>query len=134
MTLNTEQEEDFVNYWEQLYRDDEEGLPPKTQMIDPPTANEIVNSLRKLKRKKACGPDQITAELLQGAGSVGEQMTVKLIQRIWQEGRVPAAMKLANVILVPKTIPPSHNPAEHRPISLLNMWYKVLDNIIKDRL
>ena len=64
MTLNTEQEEDFVNYWEQLYRDDEEGLPPKTQMIDPPTANEIVNSLRKLKRKKACGPDQITAELL----------------------------------------------------------------------
>lgn len=72
MTLNTDQEENFVNYWEELYRDDEEGLPPKAQMINPPTANEIVNSLRNLKKKKACGPDQITAELLQGAGSVGE--------------------------------------------------------------
>lgn len=61
-------------------------------------------------------------------------MTVKLIQRIWQEGRVPAAMKQANIILLPKTTPPSMNPAEHRPISLLNMWYKVLDNIIKSRL
>ena len=43
-------------------------------------------------------------------------------------------MKLADVILLPKTNPPSLDPAEHRPISLLNMWYKVLDLIIKDRL
>ena len=72
-----------MNFWENLYRDDEEGRPPTTSMNNPPTANEIVNSLRKLKKKKACGPDQITAELLQGAGTIGESMTVRLIRRIW---------------------------------------------------
>ena len=61
-------------------------------------------------------------------------MTVNLIQRIWRERKVPLAMKAADVVLIPKTKPPSLNPAEHRPISLLNMWYKVLDNIVKDRL
>ena len=61
-------------------------------------------------------------------------MTVHLIQKIWQERKVPAAMKHADVILLPKTNPPSYNPSDHRPISLLNMWYKVLDTIIKDRL
>ena len=61
-------------------------------------------------------------------------MTTKLIQRIWTEGKVPYAMKQADIILLPKTSPPSLNPADHRPISLLNMWYKVLDTIIKNRL
>ena len=61
-------------------------------------------------------------------------MTVTLIQRVREEGKVPKAMKEANIILLPKTTPPSHDPADHRPISLLNMWYKVLDTIIKNRL
>ena len=61
-------------------------------------------------------------------------MTEILMQRIWTECKVPHAMKVADVILLPKTSPPSIDPAEHRPISLLNMWYKVLDLIIKDRL
>ena len=61
-------------------------------------------------------------------------MTVNLIQRIWNERKVPPAMKAADAVLIPKTKPPSLNPAEHRPISLLNMWYKVLDNIVKERL
>lgn len=43
-------------------------------------------------------------------------------------------MKQANIILLPKTTPASLNPADHRPISLLNMWYKVMDKIIKNRL
>lgn len=43
-------------------------------------------------------------------------------------------MKEADVILLPKTSPPSMDPAEHRPISLLNMWYKVMDNILRERL
>ena len=43
-------------------------------------------------------------------------------------------MKEADVILLPKTSPPSMNPADYRPISLLNMWYKVMDNILRERL
>ena len=43
-------------------------------------------------------------------------------------------MKHANVILIPKTSPPTADPEQQRPISLLNMWYKVLDKIIKDRI
>ena len=43
-------------------------------------------------------------------------------------------MKAANVILLPKTKPPFMDPSEHRPISLLNMWYKIMDHIILTRL
>ena len=43
-------------------------------------------------------------------------------------------MKHANIILIPKTNPPTNNPAEQRPISLINIWYKVLDRIVKNRL
>ena len=57
MTLTQEQEEEFVTYWENLYKDDAEGQPLRVPMDDIPTENEIVNSLRSLKRKKASGPD-----------------------------------------------------------------------------
>ena len=53
ITLTREQDEDFVNYWQHLYRDDEEGPPPITIMENPPTEDEIINSLHKLKKKKA---------------------------------------------------------------------------------
>ena len=43
-------------------------------------------------------------------------------------------MKHANIILIPKTTPPTSNPDEQRPISLLNMWYKILDRIVKNRI
>ena len=103
-------------------------------MSNPPDAPTIIAALNKLKRKKSAGPDRITAELLQGAGNIAEDMTVNLIQKIWTTGHVPSPMKHANVILIPKTSPPSTDPAEQRPISLLNMWYKVLDTIVKDRI
>ena len=61
-------------------------------------------------------------------------MTIVLIRRIWSEGQIPQAMKHANVVLIPKTSPPTNLPDEQRPISLLNMWYKVLDRIVKDRI
>ena len=61
-------------------------------------------------------------------------MTITLIQRVWSEGIVPQAMKHANIILIPKTTPPTCNPDEQRPISLLNMWYKILDRIVKNRI
>ena len=31
-----------------------------------------------------------------------------------------------------KNDPPSQNPEDYRPISLLNAWYKILDRIVKD--
>ena len=34
----------------------------------------------------------------------------------------------------PKTNPPTTLPEDQRPISLLNIWYKVLDRIVKDRI
>ena len=57
-----------------------------------------------------------------------------VLERVWSEGYVPQAMKHANVVLIPKTSPPNNNPEDQRPISLLNMWYKVLDRIVKDRI
>ena len=87
-----------------------------------------------MKNRKAAGPDGITAELLTGAGQIAEKMTIVLIRRVWSEGHVPQVMKHANIVLIPKTNLPTTLPEDQRPISLLNMWYKVLDRIVKDRI
>jgi len=39
-------------------------------MANPPSDQEILDSMHALKNKKAAGPDEITAELLNGAGSI----------------------------------------------------------------
>ena len=81
-------------------------------MTNPPTIEEIRNSIKQLRRGKAAGPDKINAELLQGAGAPAEMMTVALVQNIWKNCKLPQAMKHANIILIPKTSPPTNTPAE----------------------
>lgn len=47
---------------------------------------------------------------------------------------VPARMSEGNIALLPKTGTYSSDPKDYRPISLLNLFYKLFDKLIKMRL
>ena len=61
-------------------------------------------------------------------------MTVRLVTHIWEEENVPAALSHAYICLLPKDNSKRGNPAYYRPISLMNIWLKVVDKIISKRL
>ena len=47
--------------------------------------------------KKAPGPDGITAELIRQGGQITEQMTIKLIEHIWETADIPSEMNRAHI-------------------------------------
>ena len=55
----------------------------QTVTAERPTKEEIEEVIKKLPRRKASGPDELTAEVLQAAGEIGVEMTEKLIGNIW---------------------------------------------------
>jgi hypothetical protein len=116
-----------------MYHDEMRYLPQLNGQ-KPPTREEVNEAITSTLKRKATGPDGISIELLLGAGEVGVEMTTALIQKMWAEGTVPQELKRAHILLLPKTVPPSKDPDKQRPISLLNLWYKLLDKIIKKRL
>ena len=58
------------------------------------------------------------------------EMTAALINHIWTSKEVPAKMGEATIILLPKDYTQPKAPSLQRPISLTNVWYKVLDKIL----
>jgi len=61
-------------------------------------------------------------------------MTHHLIKHIWESKSVPEEMGEAIIILIPKNAQNPKDPVHQRPISLTNIWYKVLDKIMAGRI
>lgn len=48
--------------------------------------------------------------------------------------RIPAFMTMGITHLIPKTAPPSSDPAKYRPITSLPTLYKLLTSILTDKI
>ena len=89
--------------------------------------------LHALANKKAPGPDNISAELLKKGGKTAEEMTIPLVQHIWTTKEIPEDLSRALICLIPKKRG-DRSPQAQRPISLMNVWLKVIDKLITARL
>ena len=126
----------FINYWQGLFQEyDKPELwhDEQTQIKSVPTRDEIEMAIRELPNKKAPGPDGIAAELLKQGGKAAIEMTVSLVQHIWTTLHVPEQLSKALICLIPKK-QGSRDPQDHRPISLMNTWLKVIDRLLTKRL
>jgi hypothetical protein len=89
--------------------------------------------IRKFKRKKAPGTDNINPELLQAAGPQMTQRIQDLILNIWRSEIMPNEWNKPIIC-------PIYNKGEksecsnYRGISLLNIAYKILATVINNRL
>ena len=100
--------------------------------IGPITTEEIVAVLKKLKRRKAPGPDNIPMEILKELNAENLEELRNLMQQWWENEEIPEEELRARVVLIYKKGDTSKYE-NYRPISLLNSTYKVFAAIIQKR-
>ena len=98
------------------------------------TLNELTNSLKKCKLKKAPGPDEISNEMLVQLSKSGKRVLLKIINNTWRAGKLPKSWKTAHVIPIPKKDKPKEKLSSYRPISLTSCVGKMAERMINARL
>ena len=103
---------------------------PATYEPPPPTLpSEVRVAIKRLKHGKAPGEDNITTVVLQDGGEPIIKALTQLFNRCLSDGRVPSSWKNASVVLIHKK-GDTADIKNHRPISLLQVIYKVFSCIL----
>ena len=95
--------------------------------------HELIKAIRKLKRRKTPGPDEVPLELFKELDEVALINLLQIINQWYQEAYVPAEILQARVVLIFKKGDKT-NLANYSPISLLNTIYKIYAAMIQTRL
>lgn len=102
------------------------------QYLEEPSLVEIKMAVGMLKGGKAPGEDSIMSELLKKGGSTLMMNLQQLINKIWIEETIPQPWQVS--VLCPMHKKDVMDCNNYRGISLLNTSYKVLSNVILNRL
>ena len=98
-------------YCEELYnyKGDVDGSIPnrlaneQDQEEDPPiTLDEVRDAVRKLKKGKSPGADNIPAELVTNAGDISCKLLRKICTEVWNKGKWPKSWTESLIITIPK--------------------------------
>jgi hypothetical protein len=125
----------WKNYFCQLLKVHREDGVRQTKMhtaepfVPEPSASEVEVAIRKLKRYKSPGVDQIASELIQAGGETLHSEIHKLIKLIWNKEELPHQWKEPIVVPIHKKGDKT-DCSNYRGISLLLTSYKVLSNIL----
>ena len=83
------------------------------------TLRELEEVLKKMKQKKAPGPDGITNEMLKLLGPGAKRTLLRIYNQSCSTGTVPTIWKEAVIRPIPKKEKYKRDPSSYRPISLL---------------
>jgi hypothetical protein len=125
----------WKNYFCQLLNVHGAGGVKQTEMhtavtfVPEPSASEVEVAIRKLKRSKSAGVDQILAELIQAGGETLRSEIHKLIRLIRNKEKLPHQWKESIVIPIHKKDDKTESN-NYRGISLLSTSYKILLNVL----
>src|SRR5437867_9202110 len=131
--------ERWAEYVEELYRDETRGEDDsidKSQMeseVYTISSEEIEAVIRDLPKGKACGSDNISAELLQCMGERGVQIMTRLINKIYQSGSIPEDFRKSIFVPIPK-VSKAQESSDFRTIALISHASMVLLHVIKRRI
>jgi hypothetical protein len=100
---------------------------PAEPFVPEPSAAEVEVAIRKMKRYKAPGSDQIPAELIEAGGETLHSEIHKLIMLIWNKEELPHQWKVSTVVPIHKKGDKT-DCSNYRGISLLSTSYKILSN------
>ncbi|VDI60877.1 Hypothetical predicted protein [Mytilus galloprovincialis] len=98
------------------------------------TMSEMKQSIRKLKKKKSPGPDNITNEMLQHLGNSSLNTLLDIFNLSWRQGQVPQCWKDAIMMPILKKGKNKSKASSYRPISLTSSCCKLLERIINKRM
>ena len=98
------------------------------------TSNEVNLILKSLNTKKASGTDKIPTKLVKLALDFLSPPLATAINNSLASSKFPDIAKVATVIPIDKKTDDKYDISNFRPVSLLNCFWKVYENIIKCRL
>jgi len=102
--------------------------------ISPPSYNEVCSIIDKLKRNKAGGTDNIIPELIKQGGRTLKQRVYKLILMIWEKEQCPTNGRKDGIICPLYKKGDRLDCMNYRPITLLNVAYKIFAIILNQKL
>lgn len=103
-------------------------------VLKPATKAEIFDIVRKLKNTPATGIDGIKVEVVKKSIKPILELLTALVNQSLNEGIFPNYLKKAIVIPMYKNKGEKTDIGNHRPLSLLTIFSKVYENVIKRRL
>ncbi|KAJ4430326.1 hypothetical protein ANN_22539 [Periplaneta americana] len=109
-------------------------LCPVSQYICLTSPSEVKTIIKRLKPKKAPGPDKINNMELKNLPRKALMCITKLFNQCIAHRYFPDAWKLAYITAIPKQKKNPKVPANRRPISLINALGKVFERILMTRL
>src|SRR5438132_2934694 len=127
--------ERWTEYIQELFEDDREALPQIRKDIEGPEIlkDEVRFAIKQMKRNKACGPDNIYAELLQATDEFGIDKITEIANDMYNSGNIPEDLSKSIYIALPKK--PGATECElHRTISLMSVVIKVILRILMQRM
>ncbi|XP_011147562.2 uncharacterized protein LOC105188039 [Harpegnathos saltator] len=98
------------------------------------TEEEVAGAIKKVKSRKAPGPDGIPGRVLTLASGFMNQRFADLFSQALRKGRLPPVWGRANVVLLRKEGKPEDSPSAYRPICLLDEAGKLFERVIAARL
>ena len=98
--------------------------------INPPNIEEIRAAIKKRKRRKAPGPDEIPTDLLKEMTEENISEIQELFKQWWEQEDIDKEELKARVVLIYKK-GDTNKFENYRPISLLNTLYKIFAAILQ---
>ena len=127
--------ERWTEYIQELFEDDREAMPQIRKTMEGPEIlkDEVRFAIKKMKRNKACGPDNIFAELLQATEEFSVDKITEIANDMYNSGNIPEDLSKSIFIALPKK--PGATECElHRTISLMSVVLKVILRILMQRM
>ena len=122
-----------TSQYQQELVDEVPSLDEITTLDVPPSQEELINAMTKLKQGKAGGKTGILPELLINGGPLLFNRLLQLMKDVWHTGDVVKDWKDAEIVPIPKKGDLRHCD-NWRGISLLDVVGKLFGRILQDRL
>lgn len=106
----------------------------KKQLNAQITKEEIEEAIINLKTDKTLGPDGFSAKFYKLFKGEITEILQEFMNEILGTREIPHTWQDANILLIPKEALDLKDPKNYRPISLLNLDYKLFTKILAGRL
>lgn len=98
------------------------------------TTRELLEAVKRLKPRKAPGPDGIPGEIIRMITKERPEVLLRLYNLCLKGGVFSRQWKVARLVLLDKGRGDPESPSSYRPLCLLNMMGKVMELMIRPRL